>query len=136
MSPIFFDTNIFVYSVSHSAEDAAKRNIAIDLIAGGDFSLSLQVIQEFVNTCLSKGRLGQTPEAISDTVKFLFSYPCANPSKAHVLHALALQQRFQIKYWDAAIIAAAMQLGCTALYTEDLNHGQNYDGLQVINPFR
>jgi len=29
-----------------------------------------------------------------------------------------------------------MQLGCTALYTEDLNHGQNYDGLQVINPFR
>jgi predicted nucleic acid-binding protein len=40
-----------------------------------------------------------------------------------------------ISYWDAAIIAAARQMGCQTLYTEDLNPGQIYDGVTVINPF-
>ncbi len=135
MSP-FFDTNIFVYSVSHAVDDAAKRIIATQLIARGEFSISIQVIQEFINTCLAKARLGQSPAAITETAKFLFHFPCATPSQAQVLHALALQQRFHISYWDAAILAAAMQLGCDTLYTEDLNHGQNYEGLIVINPFQ
>lgn len=131
----FFDTNIFVYSVSHSAEDTAKRTIATELIAQGDFSLSLQVIQEFINTCLARARLGQTPNAIADTVKFLFHFSCAIPSEGQVLRALALQQRFQIKYWDASILASALELGCDTLCTEDLNHGQDYDGVRVFNPF-
>lgn len=135
MSP-FYDTNIFVYSVSRAVEDAEKRMTAREFIARGDFSISIQVIQEFINTCLSRARLGQTPAAITDTAKFLFHFPCAIPSQAQVLHALALKQQFQIPYWDAAIIAAALQLGCDTLYTEALNHGQNYDGLIVINPFQ
>ncbi len=132
----FFDTNIFVYSVSHSTEDTANRIIATELIAQGDFSISLQVIQEFINTCLGKTRLGQTPDAIADTVKYLFNFSCALPSQEQVLHSLALQQRYQIKYWDAAIVAAALELGCHTLYSEDLNHGQDYDGVRVLNPFR
>ena len=52
-----------------------------------------------------------------------------------ILRALELQQRFQISYWDAAIIAAASELGCRIVYTEDLNHGQDYDGMKVLNPF-
>ena len=51
------------------------------------------------------------------------------------LAAVGIQRRFQVSYWDAAIIAAAGQMGCTALYSEDLNHGQSYDGVTVINPF-
>lgn len=46
-----------------------------------------------------------------------------------------LQGGYQISYWDAAILAAAEELGCTKLYTEDLNHGQTYESVQVINPF-
>ena len=45
------------------------------------------------------------------------------------------QGRYKISYWDAAILAAATELGCTTLYTEDLNHGQTYESVQVINPF-
>jgi predicted nucleic acid-binding protein len=51
------------------------------------------------------------------------------------LDAISAKQRFGISYWDAAILAAAKQLGCHTVYSEDLNHGQDYDGVRVVNPF-
>jgi predicted nucleic acid-binding protein len=50
--------------------------------------------------------------------------------------ALRLCGRFQISYYDAAILAAAKQLGCKVVYFEDLNDGQDYDGVRLENPFR
>ena len=52
-----------------------------------------------------------------------------------VLEAIAVKQRFGISYWDAAILTAARQMGCHTVYSEDLNPGQNYDGVRVVNPF-
>jgi predicted nucleic acid-binding protein len=49
--------------------------------------------------------------------------------------ALRLKARFQTSYWDAAILAAAKAARCQQLLTEDLNHGQDYDGVVVVNPF-
>jgi predicted nucleic acid-binding protein len=46
-----------------------------------------------------------------------------------------LRRRFQLSQWDATIIAAALELGCHTVYSEDLNHGQDYGGVTVINPF-
>ncbi len=48
---------------------------------------------------------------------------------------MGIRERYQISYWDAAIVAAAAELGCSALYSEDLSHGQFYGTVQVINPF-
>jgi predicted nucleic acid-binding protein len=132
---VFFDTNIFVYAVSTAGEDREKRRIARMLLAEEEFALSLQVVQEFINTCLNKGRLGQSREAIAETVELLLAYPCHASSHAFIRHAFALHGRYRISYWDAAILAAAAELGCTKLYTEDLNHGQTYESVQVINPF-
>jgi predicted nucleic acid-binding protein len=53
-----------------------------------------------------------------------------------VLEAIDAKQRFGISYWDAAIVTAAKQMGCLTLYTEDLNPGQMYDGVTVVNPFQ
>jgi predicted nucleic acid-binding protein len=50
--------------------------------------------------------------------------------------ALDAKERFKISYWDAAIIEAARAIGCHTVLSEDLNHGQDYDGVKVINPFR
>lgn len=50
-------------------------------------------------------------------------------------HALQLKSRYQLSYWDAAIVAAAKALGAGVLYSEDLNHRQLYDGVRVENPF-
>jgi predicted nucleic acid-binding protein len=132
---VFFDTNIFVYAVSAAEEDQEKRRIARSLLADEEFALSLQVVQEFINTCLNKVRLGQSREAIAETVELLLAYPCLGSSHRLIRHAFTLQGRYQISYWDAAILAAAAELGCTKLCTEDLNHGQTYESVQVINPF-
>ena len=54
----FFDTNIFIYAVSEAPEDAAKRRLALTLIEDSEIHLSIQVIQEFLHTCLRKSRIG------------------------------------------------------------------------------
>lgn len=52
-----------------------------------------------------------------------------------VMSAVILRRQFQLSHWDSTILAAARALGCHTLYTEDLNHGQDYDGVRVIDPF-
>lgn len=52
-----------------------------------------------------------------------------------MLEAIAAKQRFGISYWDAAILAAEKQMSCQTVYSEDFNHGQDYDGVRVVNPF-
>jgi predicted nucleic acid-binding protein len=53
-----------------------------------------------------------------------------------VVAAVILRRRYHISHWDSTIIAAAQELGCKTLYSEDLNHGQDYDGVRIQNPFR
>lgn len=131
----FVDTNIFVYSVSIAADDAQKRRAALSLLAEADIHLSLQVVQEFIHTCLRKIRIGHEVGSLRRSARQMLAFPCHRPVAASVLRALDIQQTHQISYWDAAIIVAALDLGCHVLYSEDLNHGQDYDGVKVINPF-
>ena len=131
----FIDTNIFVYSVSVAPEDATKRRAALTLLAEAEIHLSLQVVQEFVHVCLRKTRLGVDDRALERAVRQMLAFPCYRPDGASVLRALELHRSHQISYWDAAIVTAAADLGCRSVYSEDLNHGQEYAGVQVLNPF-
>lgn len=132
---IFFDTNIFIYSISAAAEDARNHAIACGLLATEDFALSVQVIQEFIDVTQRKKRLGVSDTAIRAAVDQLLGYPLAETSVSLVLAAMGIRERYGIRYWDAAILAAATELGCTRLYSEDFSHGQFYGTVQVINPF-
>jgi predicted nucleic acid-binding protein len=49
--------------------------------------------------------------------------------------AIETMQRFNVSYWDAAIIEAARESGCNDLLSEDLSDGQDYNGVTVVNPF-
>ena len=68
-------------------------------------------------------------------VKTWLHFPTASLTPSTVLNALDLRERFQISYWDAAIVAAAHELGCNSIYSEDLSDGQDYGGVTVVNPF-
>ncbi len=132
----FFDTNVFLYVVSAATEDAAKREKAVALLSSTDFAISVQVMQEFADTALRKKRLGVTPEEVREMLEELAaSYPVLSPTPRLVFRALELSTRYQIRYYDAAILAAAQELGCQTLYSEDFSHGQTYDTVQVLNPF-
>jgi predicted nucleic acid-binding protein len=63
------------------------------------------------------------------------NYPVLSPTPNLVFRALDLSARYQIRYYDAAILAAAQELGCQTLYSEDFSNGQTYDTVQVLNPF-
>ena len=72
----------------------------------------------------------------ADVVRSLTAQPAQELTPEIVIAAVATSQRFQITYWDAAIIEAARKLSCGTVLTEDLNDGQDYDGVRVENPFR
>jgi predicted nucleic acid-binding protein len=132
---IFLDTNIFLYVVSGSAGDEPKKRAAQSLIAEGRFGISVQVLQEFMHVTLRKKQLGLTQDEIAGMVSHMAGFPLVETTVLLARKAFDLSNRFQTSYWDAAILAAAQELGCHTLYSEDFNHGQDYDGVRVINPF-
>jgi len=133
----FVDTNVLLYAVSLVPEETAKRQCATNFLATtADLTLSVQVLQEFYSQVTSsRGQSGMSHEEAERFVRSLERFRI-QPVTIQVLHAaMALRERFQISYWDAAILAAARIAGCRTVYTEDLNAGQDYDGVRVVNPF-
>ena len=131
----FADTNLLLYAASKDPADESKKAVARALLAAEDIGLSAQVLQEFAHNATAKRRLGLEAQETETILHALLAYPVLPVTGELVLEAFALQQRYQISYWDAAIIAAARALGCEVLYTEDLNAGQEYAGVMVRNPF-
>jgi predicted nucleic acid-binding protein len=104
-------------------------------LAGETLLFSVQVFQEFYVQAMRR-----TPEAVlhDEAVQYITSwmrFPVQEQTKSVLTSALQTRVRFQISYWDAAIIEAAKALGCRAVLSEDLNAGQDYGGVYVINPF-
>ena len=131
----FADTNLFLYAGSKDPADAAKRKIARRLLASEDIGTSAQVLQEFIAAAASKKRLGMDEAEVRATLAALLAFPVVPITSELVLQAWDVKIRYQISYWDGAIIAAAKELRCEVIFSEDLNDGQDYGGVVVRNPF-
>ena len=132
----FVDTNILIYTVSPSIEEADKRRRAQNLLLEGDLAVSFQVLQEFYVQVTRPGRTDALTH--SQALRFIESirgFPVQDITLAVFRNAVSISRRFRLSYWDGAILAAARACGCEAVYTEDLSDEQDYDGLRVINPF-
>ena len=132
----FVDTNVLLYSVSTHPAEANKAAAAVDLLAAADLCLSLQVLQEFYVQSTRVTR--SDPLSHDDAVAFIETwrrFPVQDLSVALMGAALVAARRWRVSYWDAAIIEAARMLDCDELLTEDLNAGQVFDGVTVVNPF-
>lgn len=132
---VFLDTNILLYACSGSPEDEEKRRRASDLILNSRFGLSSQVLQEFVANALRKPALGISEAGIDATLELATYVPVFPITLELIVKATSLRRRHQLSHWDATIVAAALELGCTTLYSEDLSHGRTFNGLRVANPF-
>jgi predicted nucleic acid-binding protein len=98
---------------------------------------SVQVAAEFFANATSTKRPFRL--SATDATKLLetwFAFPTLDLTPALVRAAIDIHQRFQLSYWDAAILAGAKQMGCHTVFSEDMSDGQNYDGVTVVNPFR
>ena len=99
----------------------------------GEIAISVQVLQELHVNLVKRGV--SSVEA-AQIVRDFSLWPVVDNSLSLFLSALEEQSRWTISLWDALILAAARASGATELVTEDLNHGQDYGGVRVVNPFR
>ena len=133
----FIDTNVLLYAISRDPVEQDKAKRANDILAERDLALSVQVLQEFYVQATRASR----PDAIGHRqavllVESFCRFPVQDLTSAIMRAALDARQRFQLSYWDAAIIEAARAMGCTQVLSEDLGEGQDYGGVRVTNPFR
>jgi predicted nucleic acid-binding protein len=131
----FLDSNVLLYACSAAPADAEKRELAEHLILQGSFALSTQVLQEFIANALRKPGLGITEANIDATLRLAAMVRVQPITHEIVVSAVILRRRFGLSQWDASILAAAAALGCPTVYSEDMNHGQDYAGVRVVNPF-
>jgi predicted nucleic acid-binding protein len=132
----FVDTNVLVYAASNAVADQPRRDVALDLLDRSDLALSAQVLAEFYAVATSKTKLNLTHDEAVVLLQSVARIPVCAITRELVMEAVALRQRYQISYWDAAILAAAKQLGCHTVFSEDMSDGQTYDGVTVVNPFK
>jgi len=131
----FVDTNILVYAADERNPLDRKTVIARELMLGRHLQLSAQVLNEFAVTARHPQKLNLSEEKEGEWLAEWLRLPIAPLTVEIFLAALALHARYQISHWDALIVDAALETGCDILYSEDLNGGQDYDGVKVVNPF-
>ena len=127
----FFDTNLLLYLFSSSAQ---KADTVESLIADGG-TISVQVLNEFA--AVARRKLQMTFAEISETVDTLTQTLKVVPLNLDI-HRLGLKlaDRYGYSVYDAMILAAALESGCTQLLTEDLQHQQRVEStLDIVNPF-
>lgn len=132
----FVDTNLFVYAYDESAgrKREVSRELIVQLWESQSGCASVQVLQElFVNLTRKVSRPLSAREAAS-LVQDISAWTVHSPGPDDVLSAIELHERAGVSFWDAMILTSARTLGCRVLYSEDLNAGQSYDGVRVVNP--
>ena len=122
----------------YGGADPRKRDVAKRLFQrhahSGLVLLSTQVVQEFY--AAGSRKLKMPRRELREVVAALLELPLVVIGPPHILAAMDIEERYQISFWDALIVAAAESGGAEVLYTEDLNDRQQYGAVTVQNPFR
>jgi predicted nucleic acid-binding protein len=131
----FVDSNVLLYAVDKA--DARKQELArfwlSELWRSRRGRLSFQVLAEFyVNAVRMQPHSREDARA---EVRDLLAWNPVVADGPLVEHAWKMQDRYQLSYWDALIVSAAKSASCRFLLTEDLQNGQDLDGIEVVNPF-
>ena len=111
--------------------------IARSLLYCRDIVLSVQVLQEFYVQATRPSRPNPlTHDEALARIRTWRRFPTVDITASLFDEALAIKARYQLSYWDSAIIAAAKQGNCSEVLSEDMNDGQDYGGVKVVNPFK
>jgi len=133
----FLDTNILVYAFD--ALEGEKHTQAKHLIEKlwdtKTTWLSVQVLLEF-HSAITRARSKSFSVKESQAVISTFQYwKIFSPRASDVVQAISIQEKYHLSIWDAMIIQSAHACGCKVIYSEDLNPGQEIEGIKIVNPF-
>lgn len=134
---VFVDTNVLVYAHDRAAglkhAKAAENVRALWMERRG--VLSTQVLQEFFVNVTRKSASPLSAGAAKRVIQNYLAWQVIVNDGQAILEAIDLQGRFRLSFWDALIVQSAVSAGCATLLSEDLNSGQQYESLRVVNPF-
>lgn len=133
----FVDTNILVYAEDLDAKH--KHEVARDLLVkmwnDRDGVVSIQVLQELYVSVTRKLKKPLPVAKAQEIVEEYLTWTVVENTATLLRGAMRLQQRAKLSFWDAMIVQAAIDGGCDRLYSEDLNPGQRFGSLVIVNPF-
>jgi predicted nucleic acid-binding protein len=133
---VFLDTNILIYA--YSEDEADKQTTALGLLEQFESRviISKQVINEIANILFKKFKLSS--DAIESTLLELDTViPIVDFDITTQIKAIRLKNKYNLQFYDALIVATALENQCTILYSEDMQHEQIIDGsLMIVNPFK
>jgi predicted nucleic acid-binding protein len=132
---VFIDSNVAVYSVTENepAKQAVAERLISTLLDSRRLTVSTQVLQETFNVLTRKMRFPAAPAL--EFVELLARARVVPSNADFVQRSLSLSVDARLCVWDALIVQAALDGGCTTLYSEDLQAGRRFGDLQVVNPF-
>ena len=133
----FVDTNILIYAYDSDAGSRHSKALSTvqDLWESKKGILSTQVFQEFYVNVTKKIPTPLSPTIARGIIENYFAWQVQLIHPATILLASEFQERHRLSYWDAMIVAAAYEGNANVILTEDLNHGQDIEGIQIVNPF-
>ena len=134
----FLDTNILFYALeeAYPAKQEIAGRLVWEALASGRGIISIQVVQEFLNVARKKFKRPMTVEECRGHVQNVLEPLCGYfPSITTIDRALSIIEEMGYHFYDALIVAAAIESGCRTLYSEDLQHGRKIQGLTILNPF-
>ena len=132
---VFLDTNVLLYALdqANAKKQVAARAWRAELWNNKRGRVSVQVLQEFYANVLRKWPSARD-EARAEIRNLVAWHPLPMDSEL-LVRSWKFQDRYQLSFWDSLIVAAAKSSACQYLLTEDLQPGQDFDGVIVVNPF-
>ncbi len=134
----FVDTNIMVYA--HDLDAGEKHEIAkrtlITLWESGTGVISTQVLQEFYVTLTRKVSNPLKKSLVRSILKNYLVWEVVVNNGETILHAIEIEENYNISFWDSMIVSAAYSKNAAFIITEDLNDGQQIEGIIIVNPFK
>ena len=138
MTALFFvDSNVLIYCYDSAAPGKQTRaNLWMEYLWHSRRGrLSIQVLQEFYVNVTQKVKPGLDRARARQEIRDLTSWHAVVNNSLALLVAWDIQDRYGLSHWDSLIVAAAQETSCRFLLTEDLQHGQDFEGVVVVNPF-
>ena len=132
----FIDSNVFVYFADgrNPKKQAVARTVLADAIGNRQYVISSQVLNEFANVSLKK--FGMTEDEVRKYVEEFQHIRVVFQQDGLTVRALEIRKQYGLQFYDSLLLATAESVGCDIFLTEDLNDGQTYCGIKVVNPFR
>jgi len=133
----FIDTNVFVYCYDEGQPAKKERALALlsDALQNGNGMISWQVIQEFLNVATRKFAVPMKVEDATVYLQKVLSPLCHIFPNFEIYQKSLEIMKKRYSFYDSLILAAALQGGCSVIYTEDMKHGQEIGAMRIVNPF-